>query len=395
MSAATSGMRFLFLEPFFGGSHRDFAEGLAAHSSHDLELVTLPGRFWKWRMRGAALAFLRKIPDLREFDGLLVTDLMSLTDFKALAGPDCPPALAYFHENQVDYPLGPGGVVDYQFGFTDLTTCLVADRVLFNSRSHRTAFLERLPGFIRMMPDLRPKWAVAAIRKRSGVLHPGCRFPPGEPPRTDQDMIGPRTGTPPLVIWNHRWEHDKDPEAFADALEAVDARGIPFRIALAGERYRNVPPAFERIRRRFRGRIVQYGFLPDRDAYLDLLRRGDVTVSTALQENFGIATVEAIRHGCLPLLPNRLSYPELLPEEARDFCLYDSPETLADRLAEVLSDIGRFSALRSRLARHMGRFAWAERAPAFDAALTELAGMRKRTGRGRNPALPDEMRKRG
>ena len=36
-------LTFLFLEPFFGGSHRDFAEGLIAHTSHKIELMTLPG----------------------------------------------------------------------------------------------------------------------------------------------------------------------------------------------------------------------------------------------------------------------------------------------------------------------------------------------------------------
>jgi glycosyltransferase involved in cell wall biosynthesis len=216
---------------------------------------------------------------------------------------------------------------------------------------------------------------VAEIRRRSGVLHPGCRFPAGDPPRADFSPAA----EPPLVVWNHRWEHDKDPDAFADALEAVDDRGIPFRIALVGERYRNAPPAFERIRERFGKRVVRYGFLKDRDAYRKLLLRGDVVVSTARQENFGIAVVEAMRSGCLPLLPNRLSYPELLPAEAREFCLYDEPAELADRLAAALSDLGRFAGLRERVSRHMGRFSWAVRAPEFDAALTELAE------RGRRP----------
>ncbi|MCK5007550.1 MAG: DUF3524 domain-containing protein, partial [Spirochaetales bacterium] len=49
--------RFLFLEPFYGGSHREFAEGWQQSSRHTLELHTLPARFWKWRMRGAALYF--------------------------------------------------------------------------------------------------------------------------------------------------------------------------------------------------------------------------------------------------------------------------------------------------------------------------------------------------
>ena len=126
-------MRFLFLEPFFGGSHRDFAEGLVAHSRHDIYLLTLPARFWKWRMRGAALYFANKIPSLVEYDGLIATDLMSLSDFKALQKKPCPDSLVYFHENQLTYPLAPGEKTDFQFGFTNITTALTADCVLFNS----------------------------------------------------------------------------------------------------------------------------------------------------------------------------------------------------------------------------------------------------------------------
>ena len=43
------------LEPFYGGSHRQFLDGLAKHSLHDFTLLTLPGRHWKWRMHGGAL----------------------------------------------------------------------------------------------------------------------------------------------------------------------------------------------------------------------------------------------------------------------------------------------------------------------------------------------------
>ncbi|MBW2707028.1 MAG: DUF3524 domain-containing protein, partial [Deltaproteobacteria bacterium] len=35
-------LKFLFLEPFFGGSHREFAQGLVAHSRHSIDLLTLP-----------------------------------------------------------------------------------------------------------------------------------------------------------------------------------------------------------------------------------------------------------------------------------------------------------------------------------------------------------------
>jgi hypothetical protein len=139
-------LKFLFLEPFFGGSHREFANGLIAHTHHSIDLLTLPARFWKWRMRGAALYFIKKIRSLDRYDGLITTNLMSLSDFKALSKNDCPPALVYFHENQLTYPLAPGEQMDYQFGFTDITTALAADRILFNSRTHRDAFFFRSSG---------------------------------------------------------------------------------------------------------------------------------------------------------------------------------------------------------------------------------------------------------
>jgi len=49
---------------------------------------------------------------------------------------------------------------------------------------------------------------------------------------------------PPLVIWNHRWEFDKNPELFFSVLGQVDETGKRFRLALLGENYQNVPQAF-------------------------------------------------------------------------------------------------------------------------------------------------------
>ena len=60
-----AGLQILYLEAFFGGSHRAFAEGLQRHSRHQIELITLPDRFWKWRMRGAALQMIPRIPPWR------------------------------------------------------------------------------------------------------------------------------------------------------------------------------------------------------------------------------------------------------------------------------------------------------------------------------------------
>jgi hypothetical protein len=271
-------LRFLFLEPFFGGSHWDFAEGLAASSRHRIELATLPARFWKWRMRGAALHFYRKIPSPAGYDGLIASDLLALADLKALWGPACPPCLAYFHENQLTYPLAPGESLDVQFGFTNITTALAADRVLFNSRYHHDAFFARLPGFLRLMPEYRPLWAMERIRRKSAVLYPGCRFPAAGPPPTPP---APPDGAP--------------------------------------------------------------------------------------------AGGQEVRHGCLPLLPRRLSYPEILPPACHDEFLYRDPPDLVEKLDLLLRSPGRFQPRRAGLAAAMGAYAWETLAGRYDAELETLA----------------------
>ena len=42
---------------------------------------------------------------------------------------------------------------DYQYGFTDITSALAADRILFNSKTHFRTFFDTLPHFLKMMPE--------------------------------------------------------------------------------------------------------------------------------------------------------------------------------------------------------------------------------------------------
>jgi glycosyltransferase involved in cell wall biosynthesis len=361
-------LNFLFIEPFFGGSHREFAKGLISHSHHRIDLVTLPARFWKWRMRGAALYFAKKIPSLKRYNALITTDLMSLSDYKTLSPGICPPVLVYFHENQLTYPLAPGEHMDYQFGFTDITTALAADRVLFNSRTHCDAFFSHLPGFLKMMPEYRPNWAVGEIRSKAGVLYPGCRFPAS-------GFCGdePSIQLPPLIIWNHRWEFDKNPDEFFYVLDRVLEKGIEFRLALLGESSQVVPKAFMGARDRYEDRIVQYGYVKSRQAYVNWLKRGAIVISTAQQENFGISVVEAIRFGCVPLLPARLVYPEIIPDGFHSDVLYKNKKELVRKLTRLITNYSRFETLRRELSAAMGRFSWPNLIDHYDEELEKLA----------------------
>ncbi len=364
-------MRFLFLEPFYGGSHREFALGLTTHSKHPIDLATLPARYWKWRMRGASLYFIKKIEAFTDFDGIITSSLLSVSDLKSLIGPGCPPVLVYFHENQLTYPLAPGERLDLQYGFTDITTALSADRILFNSESHRRAFLDQLPRFIRRMPEHRPFWVVEAIAAKSAVLAPGCDFESAPRCLTLPDL------SPPLIIWNHRWEFDKNPEAFFDALDTIRRTGTDFRLAVLGEKYSQVPPAFESAGRKLKDKIVHWGYVASRKAYYAWLARGAVVISTAIQENFGLAVVEAMRMGALPLLPRRLCYPEILPPAFHEDFLYDDDQDLTARLNRILTSYSDFRDRREALSNEMDRYAWHQVISKYDDELTKLGS---RTG---------------
>ncbi|MDE0446148.1 MAG: DUF3524 domain-containing protein [Spirochaetaceae bacterium] len=419
-----STLDILFLEPFYGGSHREFADGLVQHSRHRIDLHTLPARFWRWRMRGAALHFARAVARPADYDLLLVTDLMNVADLKALWGAECPPILLYVHENQLSYPKPEGEQRDFQFAFTDIASALAADVVVFNSRYHRDAYFAVLPEVLRRMPEYEPAWIPDALAAKARVLYPGCRLPapsvepaPGGAtavPTVDRgraaepwsapssESMGPPAASPPpesraggdagaagrqpgaadiastvagparcavrpgtpLMIWNHRWEFDKQPAAFFAALRRVQRAGVAFEVALLGENAQYVPQEFIAARKWLGERVVQYGYLPSRAAYLEWLGRGSVVVSTAIQENFGISVVEAVAAGCHPLLPNRLAYPEVIPAAFHEECLYDGDEALADRLIALLSSPPVKSP--PGLAAAMRRYSWACLAEEYD-----------------------------
>ena len=93
---------------------------------------------------------------------------------------------------------------------------------------------------------------------------------------------------------------------------------------------------------------------------------------------FGVAIVEAMAAGAVPLLPDRLSYPELVPDRYHDAVLYPDG-TLTDRLRRVLTDLDGARVAVDGLRSELLRFDWATLAPVYDDRLRDLAS----TGAGR------------
>ena len=72
--------------------------------------------------------------------------------------------------------------------------------------------------------------------------------------------------------------------------------------------------------------------------YYKLLAKSSAVISFALQENFGYGIAEATYLGCVPILPNRLVYPELYNSK----CLYDTFEDAIDMTYHALTNYDGF-----------------------------------------------------
>lgn len=384
------------LEPYYGGSHRQFLDGLSRHSSHDFTLLTLPGRHWKWRMHGGALTLADQARDLlgagRRPDVFFASDTLDLPVFLATlrsgAGATGPfpagcgriPSIVYFHENQLTYPLPPGVERDLGYGFKNLTTAVAADVVLFNSEYHRQGFLAAAGDLLAAMPDAVPAWVTEEIAAKSRVLPLGCdlRVLDRHRSRAAAEVAAGRWGDPaagPLIVWNQRWEYDKAPQDLFRALEALKDRGVGFRLAVAGSGATVPSEEFVHARSVLADRVVHWGKIENRSDYAALLWAGDVVVSTAIHEFFGVAVLEAVYCGCRPVLPERLSYPELVPREAHGEVLYGEGD-LVSALARALAEPHEWSEDWQRT--WAARFDWGSLKTRYDEAIWECAMRGKR-----------------
>ena len=141
-------------------------------------------------------------------------------------------------------------------------------------------------------------------------------------------------------------------------------------MAVGGETCRVDPREFTEARTRLGDRVVVWGF-QERDAYVDLLGRSDILVGAAHHEFFGIAVVEALAAGCVPVLPDQQSYPWLLGDMA-DVALYPKGG-LTYRLRDVLNDLGSWRRRVDGLALTIRRFDWRKVGDDYDDRLEALA----------------------
>ncbi len=329
-------------------------------------------------MHGGAVTLARKFlaSDLRP-DLILTTDMLDLTTFLALTRPRTAPipTAIYFHENQLTYPWSPtdrdiAQNRDKHYGFINYVSALAADVVLFNSGYHRDSFLTALPTLLKHFPDYRELQTVEQIRAKSQVLPLGLdlrqldEFGPGQTDK-NEDKNGK-----PLLLWGHRWEYDKGPAEFFEALTILSDRGLDFDLAVLGENFSQQPQVFLAARERLARHIVQFGYVESGAEYARWLWRADILPVTSHQDFFGASLVEALYCDTLPLLPKRLAYPDLIPAEFHPRCFYDDFEDLLARLSQAITDIDQTR--RFSLRPVVAQYDWQEQSQRYDELLQGL-----------------------
>ncbi|MDQ8203049.1 DUF3524 domain-containing protein [Pelagicoccus sp. SDUM812003] len=364
--------RIALVEPFFTGSHQRWIEELRAHSRHSFDLYTLPGRYWKWRMHGAAITLAEQVLASRErYDLILASDMLDLAVFLSLIRrrfAQTPTAL-YFHENQLCYPWSPrdkdvAKKRDLHYAFINYSSALAADRVYFNSDYHRNAFLDALPDFLSAYPDFKNKESIQSIRKKSETLWLGLdlrafdAFRPGES-RSSNSV--------PLLLWNHRWEYDKNPKGFCKLLLKLHQRGIDFEVALLGDRFEEEPPYFAQLRQKLGSRIVAYGRAESFADYAGWLWRADILPVTSRQDFFGGSVVEAIYCDTHPILPNRLAYRDHVSSETYPENYFTTIDQATDRVASLIQS-GKWT-LPCPFSDSMRRYDWSQLIADYDRRL--------------------------
>lgn len=359
-------MHFLLIEPYYGGSHQSWVDGYTASSQHTIDKLTMPAQFWKWRMQGGAVTMARLynlyVQQQQEPHLIIASDMMDVSLFHSLTKPKAPVAI-YFHENQLTYPQNRRQKHGWQYGFINYASALTADALFFNSQYHMDDFFAELPRMLKHFADYNELHTIADLRQKASVLPLGLSLK-----RFDEHHCTCKHDVP-IILWNHRWEADKNPSAFFEALYQLDEQAIPFNLVLLGENFRQQPQEFLKAKEHFGSRILHYGFTENFAEYAQWLWKSDYVISTSYQDFFGISVAEAIYCGCIPLLANRLNYPYLIPEAYHDLCLFREG-ALEGLLKQYL--LGNIQIDVQPLQTNIAQYDWATMSRTYDKAFEEL-----------------------
>lgn len=312
-------MRVLLLSAYAADSHVHWQRSLQImFPSWQWQVLSLPPRHFSWRVRGNPLywALQAKEELASEYDLLIATSMVDLATLRGLVPALAAiPSIVYFHENQFEYPQGnrQHSLLDAQMA--SIYSALAADRVVFNSAYNMHSFLQGCSRLMARLPDRVPPGVADLLQGKSCVLAVPCDRPPVAAGTACPWTPGDWPRRPLRLCWLGRFEHDKGGDGLLRILGRLEHSALDYELSVTGQQFRQSPPVFAEIEAGFGQRLVQFGYVESREDYGSLLAGADIVLSTSLHEFQGLAVQEAVASGCLPVVPDRLVYPELYPAQ--------------------------------------------------------------------------------
>lgn len=312
------GPKVFFALPYYSGSHKYWADNILKYGKFSYYLETMAGRHWKWRMQGSAIYIAEKFLHCKDqIDIVLCSTMMDVSLFKSLTNCQLP-IVYYMHENQLTYPFSDSDTrknEDYHYGFINFKSCFVSDLIIFNSEYHQSEFFNSLKLLLKRLPDyINPELIINRLSKKSRVNFVGVDFAVIDDFCQDQEEGRKQSQNPsPTLLWNHRWEHDKNPSLFLDLITYLDNQNQDFQLVLLGENG-NAATIKEKITNRFSDKVLFSKYAEQKSEYYNLVKACDFQFVTSHHDYYGLSVLEAIYLNVTPFLPKNKVYNEFIPE---------------------------------------------------------------------------------
>jgi len=366
-------LNILYVEPFYSGSHKQWIDSYKEYSKHNIQILSLPGKKWKWRMHGGAITLSKEYNKLKnKFDIILCSDMLNLPVFKSLCYNNLceSKVVMYFHENQLSYPWSPLDQDlklkrDLHYYYINYTSSLISDYNYFNSSYHFISYINGLKKYLQKMPDFKNIDTIDLIYDKSSILPIGCEL--------DEQIKFDKKSTVPVILWNHRWEYDKNPDLFFNILFELNDNNFDFELIILGESYNDYPKIFDIAKDRLNSKIIHFGYCDSHEEYIKYLELANILPVTSNQDFFGISIVEAISYGSYPILPRRLSYPELFNDKLNPHIFYNNKSEFKDKLISAINNVRSLSNEMKKIREDVSKkFNWNTVSEEYDKTFEEL-----------------------
>ena len=139
---------------------------------------------------------------------------------------------------------------------------------------------------------------------------------------------------------------------------------------VVGEEFKNERTCFTRARTKLAKHILQFGYIDSFDEYAKWLWKADILPVTSNQDFFGASIMEAVYCDTTPILPTRLTYPNLFHEDENPEIFYQSTNDLIHKLENILCNYSIFKSINyQNIAKN---YDWSIMATKYDDILENL-----------------------